>query len=722
MRSPLEASTPSHIVALLGPTNTGKTHRAIERMLEHETGMIGLPLRLLAREVYDRVTAKVGEGAVALVTGEEKRVPARPRYWVCTVEAMPTVVVDFLAVDEVQLATHRERGHVFSDRLLHARGARETWFLGAATMRPLIERLVPAAQFESRPRLSSLTDLGSVPLGTLPPRSALVTFSATRVYELAQRVRIKRGGAAVVIGALSPRARNAQVALYQAGEVDYLVATDAIGMGLNLDVDCVAFAELRKFDGRETRALEVTELAQIAGRAGRHHRDGRFCTLAPLEALALPTARALEHHRFPADEQVYWRSRDLDLASPDALIASLKARPPQPWLVLKDDAEDFRALTSLARDAEVMAQARGPERVALLWEVCQIPDFRQLALDDHFQLCRAVFLQLATTRGKIDNDWIAAHLQRLDDVNADLETLLARMSAVRTWTYIAQHGRWVDDAAEWQARAGAIEDRLSDALHQQLVARFVEVRSRRRATPVAKASGGTLAAELAAKGLVRPAAVEAPDEWVEALIEAPHERFSLDEQGRIGDGDRPLARLVRGAELLRPDVQLLPDQLSAGARLRLGRRLLAFSRDLVAELLSPLRPPAPLGHAGRGVLYQLEHGLGTALASEARSQLEELEPEERALLRRMGIVIGPTVIYLPALLSPRALHRRWALCAASLWPELRLALPEPGARGLAADPEVPAPIYTALGFPLSDGWPTRSDLLDLPPRRRARRR
>jgi ATP-dependent RNA helicase SUPV3L1/SUV3 len=706
------------IKALLGPTNTGKTHRAIERLLEHRTGMIGLPLRLLAREVYDRVTARVGEGAVALVTGEEKRVPPHPRYWVCTVEAMPEIPVDFLAVDEVQLAAHPERGHVFTDRLLHARGAEETWFLGAATMRPMIERLVPAAGFEGRPRLSSLSDLGSVPLGTLPPRSAVVAFSATRVYELAQKVRIKRGGAAVVIGALSPRARNAQVALYQAGEVDYLVATDAIGMGLNLDLDCVAFAELRKFDGRESRPLDETELAQIAGRAGRHHRDGRFCTLAPLPALAPATVRALERHRFPTDERVLWRSRDLDFASPPALIASLRRRPPQPYLVLKDDADDFRALESLARDPEVIERARGPERVALLWEVCQIPDFRQLALDDHFQLCRAVFLQLSTARGKIETDWIAAQLQRLDDVQADLETLLARMSAVRTWTYIAQHLRWVDDAADWQARAGAIEDRLSDALHQQLVARFVEVRGKRRRAVTPR---GTLAEELARSGLVQATPEPAADEWVEALVEAPHARFSLDEDGRITDGGRPLARLTRGSDLLHPEV-LVQAPLEAGARLRLGRRLLAYSRDLVADLLAPLRGQelGRLGAAGRGLVYQLEQGLGTVLARDAQVGFHDLEPDERAALRRLGVVLGRTAIYAPALLAPRRLRERWALCAAQLWPDHRLAPVDPQTPSFVPDPAVPRAIYTALGFPVIDARATRCDLADRqrPPRRR----
>jgi ATP-dependent RNA helicase SUPV3L1/SUV3 len=355
--------------------------------------------------------------------------------------------------------------------------------------------------------------------------------------------------------------------------------------------------------------------------------------------------------------------------------------------------------------------------VALLWEACQIPDFRQLALDDHFQLCKAVFLQLSAGPGRIETDWMAAHLHRLDDIHADLETLLARMSAVRTWTYIAQHTRWVKDAADWQARAGAIEDRLSDALHEQLVARFVEVRSKRRPAAHAKA-GGSLAEQLAAK--VMPPAPEARP-WVDELVEASHDRFDFDEQGRITGGGRPLGRLTRGADLLRPEVQLIDDELDGGARLRLGRRLLAFSRDLVAELLAPLQTTESLGPAGRGLLYQLEQGLGTVLVSDAQSQLAELEPAERAALRRMGLVLGQTVVHAPALASPRSLQLRWALVAAQLWPGVRLAAPEQRVRTLPPDPAVPARLYAALGFPLVDGQPTRADLAERPPRRRRRR-
>ena len=719
--------------ALLGPTNTGKTHQAIERMLEHESGMIGLPLRLLAREVYDRVTARVGEGAVALVTGEEKRIPPHPRFWVCTVEAMPLArPVDFLAVDEVQLATHRHRGHVFTDRLLHARGLRETWFLGSATIRPLLERLCPTAVVERRPRLSTLSDAGSLPLSALPPRSVVVAFSATRVYELAERIRSKRGGAAVVIGALSPRARNAQVALFQAGEVDTLVATDAIGMGLNLDVDNVVFAELRKFDGRESRRLEDAELAQIAGRAGRHTRDGRFATLEPLGPLPRPTVRALEGHRFPPDERVFWRNHQLDLETVDGLLASLRQRPTRPWLRLADDAEDLAAAVALARMPEVRALARDPARVALLWEVCQIPDFRQLPFDDHFKLLAATYQQLCRTPGRLDQPWIDAHLRRLEQPEGDLETLLARMSAVRTWTYITSHREWVDDAPAWQTRTHELEDRLSDALHHQLVQRFVDTTSKRgRRSPARGAArdGGlrSLAGELAAKvpGAratlgAEPAGAsengEGQDAWVEPLIDAPHDRFRALEDGRILAAERPVGRLVRGADRLHPDVTV-SGALGGGARLRLARRLLAFARDLVAELLAPLRPGTTrtLGPAARGLLYQLEQSLGSVSTSSTRDQLRELSGPERSLLTGQGIVLGRLVVYAPQLLEPPALQQRWALCAAELWPE-RLP-PAPGfaagpAPHLPVLPEVPLRLYEALGYPVLGGLAVRADALE----------
>jgi ATP-dependent RNA helicase SUPV3L1/SUV3 len=724
-------------------------------MLEHESGMIGLPLRLLAREVYDRVSTRVGEGAVALVTGEEKRIPVRPRYWVCTVEAMPVdLAVDFLAVDEVQLATHRQRGHVFTDRLLRARGVKETWFLGSATVRPLLARLCPTAEIESRPRLSTLSDAGSMTLSALPPRSVVVAFSATRVYELAERVRGKRGGAAVVIGALSPRARNAQVALFQSGEVDTLVATDAIGMGLNLDVDNVVFADLRKFDGQKTRALEDAELAQIAGRAGRHQRDGRFATLDPLLPLPVATVRALERHQFPADERVFWRNHALDFDSIEGLVASLRRRPTAPYLSLADDAEDLRAVLALSRMDDVMAavKAGGAEAVPLLWEICQVPDFRQLPFDDHFKLLGASYLQLMR-HGRLQRPWVEGHLHRLDRVDGDLETLLDRMSAVRTWTYITAHRSspaaggavWVEDAAGFQARSHALEDRLSDALHAQLVARFVEVPGKRgRRAVAAKAPAGTLAAQLAAKiPAARATAEPAEDRGaarLEALIEATHAQLAVAADGRISflaaGPPTVVGRLVRGADLLHPDVNVAGALGAAGAQLRISRRLLAFARDLVAELLAPfgLLRDSRLGPAGRGLVYQLEQSLGSVPAEAA--PLAELSGSDRRILRGAGLVVGRLAVYAPPLVTADALRKRWALCAAELWPEQSLArvvgsgfggagdaaalTAETTAPSVLAGGDLPPRLCGALGYPVCGGLAVRADVLEAVGRELAR--
>ncbi len=483
------SSRSSVVVAELGPTNTGKTHRAIERMLAHDTGMIGLPLRLLAREVYDRVTARVGEGRVALMTGEEKRLPPRPDYWICTVEAMPTDrPVDFLAVDEIQLAAHRERGHVFTDRLLHARGRRETWFLGADTMRPMVQALIPHASLKRATRLSQLRYSGPRSLKSLPPRSAVVAFSADRVYELAEALRRLRGGVAVVLGALSPRTRNAQVAMYQAGEVQYLVATDAIGMGLNLDLNHVAFAALSKFDGAEQRDLFPDELAQIAGRAGRHLNDGSFGTLNTLSELPPRVVSAIESHRFPAVRSLIWRNEALDFSSPESLLDSLSRAPRHSAFIRVERADDFDALRELSRVPAIREVATDRAMVELLWQVCQIPDFRKGLFGSHVALLRETFLQLSEGDGTLEQAWLARQVSPLDDVSGDIHTLMDRLAAIRIWTYISHRSSWLHDAEQWQERTRRIEDALGDALHERLVERFVQRAARRSARRFVRAT------------------------------------------------------------------------------------------------------------------------------------------------------------------------------------------------------------------------------------------
>ncbi|MEO6600335.1 MAG: helicase-related protein [Polyangiaceae bacterium] len=685
---PLVDATES--VALLGPTNTGKTHRAVERMLEHPSGMMGLPLRLLAREVYDRVSERVGEDRVALITGEEKRVPRRPDYWVCTTEAMPTShEVDFVAIDEIQLATHDERGHVFTERLLHARGRRESWFMGAGTMRPLLERLVPAAKYQDHPRLSRLSFAGSSKLQHLPKRSVVVAFSVPELYQIAHRLRVMRGGAAVVLGALSPRARNAQVAMFQAGEVEYLVATDAIGMGLNLDVGHVAFASLRKFDGRNARDLEDAELAQIAGRAGRYLRDGTFGAVSPLD-FPRQAAQRIEQHRFEPVRRVRYRNSDLDFSSTAALLAALEATPPASYFAAVPDALDLRSLKALLGLLPVRELAKDPEAIERLWAVCQIPDFRHILFEVHLELLRDVYLALRA--GPLSNDFLAARTQEFAQIDGDVDAIVARIARLRTWAFIVNRSGFCGNSQHWSAHLSALEDQLSDALHQGLVSTFVDrrskgqrsARSRERRAPEVEEERVVdqhhpFAALSKLRARVSGVSTELGDEpsSLEELIEAPHETFELDVRGHIRAQGVDLGRLVRGAHVAAPNVELsgLPDA-SAGVRLRLQRRLLAFARDSVNRLLGPLaelrqseRP------ALRAIAYQVERGLGTASTRELGASLAVLTPQDQLILTHSGVILGHLSVFLLASLRRASLEQRTLFCTVF---DPGLALPMPG--------------------------------------------
>ncbi len=724
----------STITAVLGPTNTGKTHRAVQRMLEHRSGMIGLPLRLLAREIYDRITPQLGESQVALVTGEEKRVPTRPRYWVCTVESMPLDrVVDFLAVDEVQLAAHNQRGHAFTDRLLHARGREETWFMGSDTMRPLVQQLVPTATIRSHPRLSTLKLAAPQGLGALPPRTAVIAFSAPMVYQLADRLRRRRGGAAVVLGALSPRARNAQVAMYQAGEVQYLVATDAVGMGLNMDVDHVAFAELHKFDGRRTRALWPAELGQIAGRAGRHTSDGTFGVVAPLE-LSPAVGFAIETHRFANVRRAVWRSTDLELSSLDELVASLKARPTRSCLTLVERADDFAALLHLAAQPEIRARANHAAAVALLWDVCRIPDFRKLMVEHHAHLLGEIFMQLSGASGRLHPDWLDERVGRLERIDGDIEELMMRMEGIRTWNFVAHHAAWVDDATHWQQRTEAAEDQLSNALHERLTARFVDATARgtkrrskarsRRQPPAAdlgadsnRASNPFAVLQQLKSELAVQASGQAPvvDGWLEDVIAASHEAFRIDEKAGLWYDQTCLAQLTRGVDLLHPEIKLqLERATGAGARSRLMRRLTAFSRDLVQLAVEPLRDAraGTLSPPGRGLIYQLEQALGTVTVKQARGQLRDLTDADRELLSELDVHVGYRYIFVPSLLFSRAVQVRTALCAAYYGRNRKVPTIAPDARSTPKQPGVDDGVYLMLGYPVLGPCAVRADVAE----------
>ena len=737
----------ARVLAVLGPTNTGKTFLAIERMLCHASGMIGFPLRLLARENYDKIVRLRGAASVALVTGEEKIVPPDPSFFVCTVESMPLDRrVDFLAVDEVQLCADPERGHVFTHRLLHARGGSETMLLGSDTVRPLIRRLVPEAEFLGRPRFSTLRHVGAKKLTRLPPRSAVVIFSAADVYQTAELLRRQRGGTAVVLGALSPRTRNAQVAMYQAGEVDYLVATDAIGMGLNMDVDHVAFAKLSKFDGLSPRRLRPPEIAQIAGRAGRHMADGTFGTTAEAGALDPEVVEAVETHSFEPLRSLMWRNADLDFGAPHLLLRSLERRPPVPVLRRAPEADDQLALAVLARDPDVKAIATTRQRTRLLWEVCQVPDFRKILTDAHTRLLAEVYRRLTGPAGRLDEDWVARHVARLDRIEGDIDTLVTRIAHVRTWTYLSHRPDWLNRPRHWQERTRAIEDKLSDALHDRLTQRFVD----RRSTVLVKSMVGgreplaavTRAGEVLVEGeyvgrlegfRFLPDGVP-HDEDRRALIGAtrralrveiaarvrrfagdPDGAFHLAPDGRILWAGAPVARLARGRDMAKPVSRPLDsDLLEPAARDRVAARLDRWLLHLVDGALAPLvrLREAPMKGPARGLCYQLVESLGSLERSRVATTVDHLTPADRRSLSRLGVTIGAQHVYMRSILKPRAVAMRALLWAVAHGRALPAPLPPAGAPAVGVADDVPEAYYEAIGYAPCGRRAVRLDRLD----------
>jgi ATP-dependent RNA helicase SUPV3L1/SUV3 len=705
----------SRIKAVLGPTNTGKTHLAIERLCAHSSGAIGFPLRLLAREVYDRVVAIKGENRVALITGEERIEPKDARWLLCTTEAMPLGVnrqvgspneglrdLAFVALDEAQLAADRERGHVFTDRLLHARGREETMILGSATLEPMIKALVPKAEIVSRPRFSTLSHVGPRKLSRLPPRSVIVAFSAEQVYAIAEMLRRFRGGAAVVMGALSPQTRNAQVALYQSGEVDYLVATDAIGMGLNLDVNHVAFAGLSKFDGQRQRRLTTAEMAQIAGRAGRHQRDGSFGTLAGTGGhdaeFQEDEVYAIEEHRFPPLTRLFWREAEPRFDDLATLIGDLERLPDRPELIPAPEAIDLAVLKRLTEDSEVAGTVRGERAVARFWEVCRLPDFRQQGAETHSRFVARLWEDLR--RGYLAADYVAARIAELDNPAGDIDTLQGRIAATRSWAYIAQRPDWILAKEEMAARARAVEARLSDALHGRLIERFVN----RRTTVLMKKLGPDAALlpvtldgdDLAVDGehigtvhgfrfRVDPLArhddhkllLAAAEKHLPALLAQRAETLAQElaenravlmlEDGAIRWHDVTLAKLARGRSLLEPRIEPDPalDRLPAPSRMKLTD---ALSEWLTATLdvLAPLRKldaasrSTDAGPELRALLIRLVEGGG--LLERAGSGIDALDKGRREQLRRLGVQVGALDVFVPAMLRPAPLAQ-WRLLA-----------------------------------------------------------
>ncbi|SFO89371.1 helicase-related protein [Qipengyuania nanhaisediminis] len=681
------------IKAVLGPTNTGKTHLAIERMCAHSSGVIGFPLRLLAREVYDRLVAIKGEKAVALITGEQRIEPAGARYLCCTVEAMPrSPDAAFVALDEAQLSADRERGHVFTDRLLNARGREETMLLGAATLEPMVKALVPDAEISDRPRFSTLTHIGPRKLSRLPPRSAIVAFSSEAVYAVAEMLRRFRGGAAVVMGALSPETRNKQVELFQNGEVDYIVATDAIGMGLNLDVNHVAFAGLTKFDGVRMRRLHPAEMAQIAGRAGRHQRDGTFGTLAgaggkmgPAPEFTEEEVYAIEEHRFAPITKLFWREAEPRFDNIATLIGDLETPPRHEALRLAPEAIDLATLKRLAEEP-FAATIRGHGQVRRFWEACSLPDFRQRGPDVHARFVARLWQDLQ--QGYIGADFVAARISELDNTSGDIDTLQGRIAAIRSWAYICQRPDWVLARDEMASRARAVEAKLSDALHARLTERFVNRRTAilmkslgqdASMLPITLTDDGILKVEDEPLGhvegfrfVVDAAANHADRKMLLAAAEKALPRLLGERADALAASGMEEIEIGRGAirwkgqmlaKLRTRDGQVKPEleparelaSLSDASRANLMAALDAWL-DKQLEPLEPLRkmhiaatnPDA--GSQARALLLNLISGHG--FVTREKAGIEHLPKEMRPFLRKIGVTFGALDIYSPMLLKP----------------------------------------------------------------------
>jgi len=741
------------VTAVLGPTNTGKTHLAIERMVAHSSGVIGLPLRLLAREVYNKIVDKVGVDQVALITGEEKIKPPKARYWVSTVEAMPRDLdVSFLAVDEIQIAADLERGHVFTDRLLHRRGRDETLLLGAATMRPVIERLLPGANIVTRPRLSQLEFAGDRKITRQPRRTAIVAFSADEVYAIAELIKRQHGGAAVVLGSLSPRTRNAQVAMFQNGDVDYLVATDAVGMGLNLDVDHVAFASDRKYDGYQFRRLNPSEFAQIAGRAGRATRNGTFGTTGRCAPFEPELVNALQNHTFESVKMLQWRNSRLDFSSLGALQVSLAQSPTHEALTRAPIAEDLRVLDHAARDADVREMAVGPAAIERLWDACQIPDYRKIAPAAHAELVTTLF-EFLMKRGRIPDAWFAAQVDQANNINGDIDTLSGRIAQIRTWTFVANRPDWLSDPEHWQGIAREVENKLSDALHERLTERFVDRRTsvlmrRLRENTVlnteigktgeviveghviGRLDGFTFAPDAAEAGsdakALQATALKALageiDARAEKLGAAPDDQFVLASDGVIRWTGDAVAKLVAADDALHPRIRIIADdRLSGAPREAVQTRLDLWLKTHIEKLLGPLfdlTKAEDITGIARGIAFQLVEALGVLERAKISAEMKDLDQPSRASLRKYGVRFGAYHIYVPPLLKPAA-----RALASLLWAQKQdnvdlsalsgaQHLAGSGRTSFPVDKTLPRDAYRVLGYKQCGERAVRVDILE----------
>ena len=682
------------ITAVLGPTNTGKTHLAVETMMEYESGIIGFPLRLLAREIFDKCVNKIGAEKVALITGEEKIIPKLPKYYICTVESMPQdMMVDFIAVDEIQMCVDHERGHIFTDRLLHARGDKLTMFLGSHTMKSLISSLVDGVEFVNKERYSNLTYSGYKKISRLNPKTALIAFSIDEIYAIAELVRRQKGGAAIIMGSLSPKTRNSQVELYQSGDANFLVATDAIGMGINMDINNVSFSSLRKFDGKKNRKLNLSEISQIAGRAGRHINDGTFGVTGECKQLSFDEVEKLEKHELQKIDVLYWRNSEINFDSLDNLVSSLEKNTNNKFLKRINDCEDEKVLKFLIKNNNNLKNKLSKDFVKTLWECCQIPDFSKKAYGNHIEVVKKVFEFLTSNSGKVTNEYMKKQLEYLDRYDGNIDTLANRISNVRTWSYVANKKNWANNSDYWVERTKYIEDKLSNKLHEELTKSFVDKRisilSRTLKQDVALAteikneneviideqyigrlSGLKLDLDLKSESLktdiksLRKAARQAiaPElmRRVNRIIRS--EVLRLDNDHKIYWMDSPIAYISKGTNYLNPKLRLIVDEAidpetKEKLKINLEKKLRTLISSELSDLVNLIKSKFKNNYA-RALCYQLFEKNGVMKRKTVNEMIKNISKDDRSNLRKAGVKIGRYHIFLPRMLKPSAVNLR----------------------------------------------------------------
>jgi len=738
----------NRITAVLGPTNTGKTHLAVETMLEYESGIIGFPLRLLAREIYDKCIAKVGTKNVALITGEEKIIPKSPKYYICTAESMPKdIVVDFVAVDEIQMCTDHERGHIFTDRLLNMRGEKITMFLGSHTMKQIISSLINQVEFVSRDRYSKLTYSGYKKISRLNPKTALIAFSIDEVYAIAELIRRQKGGAAVIMGSLSPKTRNSQVELYQSGDANFLVATDAIGMGINMDIDNVSFSSLNKFDGKRTRKLNLSEISQIAGRAGRHVNDGTFGITGDCKQLSPDEIEKIEKHELINVNTLYWRNSDINFDSLDNLISSLDKKTNNEFLRRINDCEDEKVLKFIIKNDEKKNNKYSKEYLKTLWECCQIPDFSKKAYGNHIEVVKKVFEFLISKSGKVSNDFIKNQLKHLDKYDGNIDTLTNRISNIRTWSYVANKRNWVDNSDYWIEASKNIEDKLSDKLHEELTKSFVDKRisilSRSLKQDIALGTeiknendviidgqyigqlngirlnldlkSGSLKTDIKSlKKAARQAIAPELARRAKKIIESDDFRF--DENHKVYWMDNPIAYLQKGKDYLNPKIELLVDEAideesREKLKLNLEKKLYKLIEDELSDLVKLTKIKFENNYV-RALCFQLFENNGVLKRENINQIVKNISKEDRPKLKKVGIKIGRYHIFLPKMLKPNAVSLRIKLWKLFYSKDQKNIIPKSGLNFLKNEKINSRKFLLICGFENFNNFYVRVDILE----------